>query len=54
MEDMDVKKKTTFGGWVGKIVANTIVVCISTCILAILITMTYSFLSWIFRIGGIL
>lgn len=51
---MEEKKKKSFAGLVGTFMANAIVVCISTCLLSILIAIVYGFVSWVFRLGGII
>lgn len=48
------KNKKGFAATMGRFIANAIVVCVSTCVLALLASITYTVVGFILRIGGII
>jgi hypothetical protein len=47
-----MKEKKSFGYYVGVVLADAVLIAISTCILAVIGSLTFRFVTWI--MGGIL
>ena len=45
--------KKSFAVFMGRTIGNCIVLCLSTCVMAVLATITYNIVRWILGIGGI-
>lgn len=48
------ENKKSFSEMVGRFISNMLIMCISTCILAAMVAITYAIVSWIFKIGGLI